>query len=112
MVVALILVGTSLRGLTTSVHVVGATQCSRAEALYRHALGASAGQRPTDVIVVSSKGCLRVRLVHDVDEESRVPEWAEDRRERPAVHARGHGQTVPVPLRGQRAIEILEQAVR
>jgi len=54
-VVALILVGTWLRGLTTSVHVVGTTQSSQAEALYRQALGASAGQRPTDVIVVSSK---------------------------------------------------------
>jgi hypothetical protein len=54
-VVALILVGTSLRGLTTSVHVVGTTQSSQAEALYRQALGASAGQRPTEVIVVSSK---------------------------------------------------------
>src|ERR1700722_7843717 len=54
-VVALILVGTSLRGLTTSVHVVGTTQSSQAEALYRQALGASAGQRPTDVIVVSSR---------------------------------------------------------
>jgi RND superfamily putative drug exporter len=54
-VVALILVGTSLRGLTTSVHVVGTTQSSQAEALYRQALGASAGQRPTDVIVVGSK---------------------------------------------------------
>ncbi len=54
-VVALILVGTSLRGLTTSVHVVGTTQSSQAEALYRQALGASASQRPTDVIVVSSK---------------------------------------------------------
>ena len=53
--VALILVGTWLRGLTTSVHVVGTTQSSQAEALYRQALGASAGQRPTDVIVVSSK---------------------------------------------------------
>ena len=55
-VVALILVGTSLRGLTTSVHVVGTTQSGQAEALYRQALGASAGQGPTDVIVVSSKG--------------------------------------------------------
>ena len=54
-VVALILIGTSLKGLTTSVHVVGTTQSSQAEALYRQALGASAGQRPTDVIVVSSK---------------------------------------------------------
>ncbi len=54
-VVALILAGTSLRGLTTSVHVVGTTQSSQAEALYRQAAGASAGQRPTDVIVVSSK---------------------------------------------------------
>jgi hypothetical protein len=32
-VVALILVGTSLRGLTTSAHVVGTTQASHAEAL-------------------------------------------------------------------------------
>jgi putative drug exporter of the RND superfamily len=54
-VVALILAGTSLRGLTTSVHVVGTTQSSQAEALYRQVVGASAGQRPTDVIVVSSK---------------------------------------------------------
>src|SRR6202042_2863970 len=54
-VAALILVGTSLHGLTTSAHVVGTTQSSQAEALYRHALGASAGQTPTDVIVVSSK---------------------------------------------------------
>ena len=54
-VVALILVGTSLHGLTTSAHVVGTTQSSQAEALYRQALGAPAGQRPTDVIVVSSK---------------------------------------------------------
>ncbi|MGO9668048.1 MAG: hypothetical protein ACLPS1_05605, partial [Streptosporangiaceae bacterium] len=55
-VVALILVGTSLRGLTTSVHVVGTTQSGQAEALYRQAMGASFGQRPTDVIVVSSTG--------------------------------------------------------
>ena len=55
MVVALILVGTLLSGLTTSVHVVGTTQSSQAEALYRQALGAPAVQRPTDVIVVSSK---------------------------------------------------------
>jgi hypothetical protein len=54
-VVALILVGTSLRGLTTGAHVVGTTQASHAEALYRQALGASASQGPTDVIVVSSK---------------------------------------------------------
>jgi uncharacterized membrane protein YdfJ with MMPL/SSD domain len=54
-VLALILVGTSLTGLTTGAHVVGATQSSQAEALYRQALGASAGQKPTDVIVVSSK---------------------------------------------------------
>src|SRR3984957_16835686 len=54
-VVALILIGTSLHGLTTSAHVVGTTQASQAEALYRQALGASASQRPTDVIVVSSQ---------------------------------------------------------
>jgi hypothetical protein len=47
-VVALILVGTSLRGLTTGAHVVGTTQSSQAEALYRQAIGAPAGQsRPT-----------------------------------------------------------------
>jgi putative drug exporter of the RND superfamily len=54
-VVALILVGTSLKGLSTSAHVVGTTQSSQAEALYDQAMGASAGQRPTDEIVVSSK---------------------------------------------------------
>ena len=54
-VVALILIGTSLSGLSTSAHVVGTTQSSQAEALYAQAMGASAGQRPTDVIVVSSK---------------------------------------------------------
>ena len=43
--VALIRVVTSLRGLTTSAHVVGTTLPSQAEALYRQALGASAGQR-------------------------------------------------------------------
>ena len=41
--------------ILTGAHVVGTTQSSQAEALYRQALGASAGQRPTDVIVVSSK---------------------------------------------------------
>jgi hypothetical protein len=54
-VAALILVVTTLSGLTTGAHVVGTTQSSQAEARYRQALGASAGQRPTDVIVVSSK---------------------------------------------------------
>ena len=53
--VSLVLVGTSLQGLTTSAHVVGATQSSQADALYDRAIGAAAGQKPTDVIVVSSK---------------------------------------------------------
>src|ERR1700722_12893594 len=52
---AWVLVGAWLKGLSSSVHVVGTTQSSQAEALYRQALGASAGQRPTDVIVVSSR---------------------------------------------------------
>ena len=52
--VALVLVGTSLKGLTTSAHVVGTTQSSQAEALYNEVVG-SASQKPTDVIVVSSK---------------------------------------------------------
>ena len=52
--VSLVLVGTSLKGLTTSSHVVGTTQSSQAEALYNGVVG-SARQKPTDVIVVSSK---------------------------------------------------------
>jgi hypothetical protein len=54
-VVALILIGTSLSGLSTSASVVGTTQSSQAKTLYGQAMGASAGQRPTDVIVVSSQ---------------------------------------------------------
>ena len=53
-VVALVLAGTSLKGLTTTAHVVGGTQSSQAEALYNGVVG-SASQKPTDVIVVSSK---------------------------------------------------------
>ena len=46
--VALILIVTSLSGLTTSAHVVGTTQSSQAEALYRQAMGAPAASgRPT-----------------------------------------------------------------
>ena len=52
--VALVLVGTSLKGLTTTVNVVGTTQSSKAEALYNEVVR-SAGHKPTDVIVVSSK---------------------------------------------------------
>ena len=51
--VALVLTGTSLKGLTTTAHVVGTTQSSQAEALYDRVVG-SARQKPTDVIVVSS----------------------------------------------------------
>jgi uncharacterized membrane protein YdfJ with MMPL/SSD domain len=53
-VVALVLAGTSLKGLTTTPHVVGATQSSQAETLYNQVVG-SANQKPSDVIVVSSK---------------------------------------------------------
>ena len=52
--VALVLVGTSLKGLTTGAHVVGTTQSSQAEALYNQVVR-SESQKPTDVIVVSSK---------------------------------------------------------
>jgi putative drug exporter of the RND superfamily len=52
--VALVLAGTSLKGLTTTSHVVGATQSSQADTLY-NAVVRSASQKPTDVIVVSSK---------------------------------------------------------
>ena len=51
---ALVFAGTSLKGLTSTAHVVGTTQSSRAEALYSEAVG-SARHMPTDVIVVSSK---------------------------------------------------------
>ena len=54
-VLSLVLVGTALHGLTTSAHVVGSTQSSKAEALYDQTVGAAAGAQPTDVIVVSSK---------------------------------------------------------
>jgi putative drug exporter of the RND superfamily len=51
---ALVLAGTSLKGLTTTAHVVGVTQSSQAESLYNSVVG-SARAKPTDVIVVSSK---------------------------------------------------------
>jgi uncharacterized membrane protein YdfJ with MMPL/SSD domain len=53
-VAALVLAGTSLKGLTSTSHVVGATQSSQAETLYNEVVG-SGSQKPTDVIVVSSK---------------------------------------------------------
>ncbi len=54
-VVALVLVGTSLKGLTTSAHVVGTTESSQAQALYDQVVGSSTDRKPTDVIVLSSK---------------------------------------------------------
>ncbi len=51
--IALLLVGTSLKGLTTTAQVVGTTQSSQAEALYDR-VGGSVSQKPTDVIVVSA----------------------------------------------------------
>ena len=54
-VVAVVLVVTSLHGLTTNAHVVGTTESSQAEALYDHYFGGAGDQKPTDVIVVSSK---------------------------------------------------------
>jgi len=52
---ALVLAATSLHGLTSTSHVVGATPSSRAAALYNRVSGGSASRQPTDVIVVSSK---------------------------------------------------------
>ena len=52
--VALVLAGTSLKGLTTTPHVVGGTQSSQAEALNSE-VAASGSHKPTDVIVVSSR---------------------------------------------------------
>src|ERR1700729_2248296 len=53
--VALVLAGTSLTGLTTTSHVVGATQSSKAESLYNEVVGLGSHHKATDVIVVSSK---------------------------------------------------------
>jgi uncharacterized membrane protein YdfJ with MMPL/SSD domain len=54
-VVALVLITTSLKGLTSNAYVVGGTQSKTAEALYSQVIGAqAAGRTPTDVIVVSS----------------------------------------------------------
>ena len=52
--VSLVLVGTSLKGLTTDSHVVGTTQSAQAEGLYNEVVP-TATEKPTDVIVVSSK---------------------------------------------------------
>ena len=52
--IALVLAGTSLTGLTTNSHVVGETQSSRAETLYNEVVR-SGSHKATDVIVVSSK---------------------------------------------------------
>ena len=51
---SLALVGTSLKGLSTNSHVVGTTQSSQAEVLYNQVVR-SPGEKPTDVIVISSK---------------------------------------------------------
>ena len=69
--VALVLAGTSLKGLTTTAHVVGTTQSSQAEALYDRVVG-SASQKPTDVIVVSSNELDRQRSgLQDIREQAR-----------------------------------------
>lgn len=53
--VALVLIMTSLKGLTSTAYVVGGTQSKTAEVLYSQVIGAqAAGRTPTDVIVVSS----------------------------------------------------------
>ena len=53
-VIALVLVVTSLRGLTSTGAVIGSTQSSQAQALYNKVLGAASSERATDIIVVSS----------------------------------------------------------
>jgi RND superfamily putative drug exporter len=53
--VALVLITTSLKGLTSNAYVVGPTQSKTAEALYNQVIGSqAAGRTPTDVIVISS----------------------------------------------------------
>ena len=44
--VALVLAGTSLKGLTTTAHVVGTTQSAQAEALYNEVVRSAARSRP------------------------------------------------------------------
>lgn len=55
-VIALVLVVTSLKGLTSTGAVVGSTQSSHAQVLYNRVLGVASTERPTDVIVLSSAG--------------------------------------------------------
>ena len=53
---ALVLITTSLKGLTSNAYVVGGTQSKTAVALYSQVIGSqAAGRSPTDVIVVSSR---------------------------------------------------------
>ena len=52
------LAATSLRGLTSTAHVIGSTPSSQAEALYARATGGGSARQPTDVIVVSSRTAL------------------------------------------------------
>jgi putative drug exporter of the RND superfamily len=78
--VSLVLAGTSLKGLTTNSHVVGTTQSSQAEALYKEVVR-SATQKPTDVIVVSSK----ISTVSAPDFKARVGNLAAKVRNSPGV---------------------------
>ena len=55
MVLALLLIVTSLRGLTSTGVVIGSTPSSQANALYNQVVGVASARQPTDVIVVSSK---------------------------------------------------------
>jgi uncharacterized membrane protein YdfJ with MMPL/SSD domain len=55
-VVGLLLIGTSLKGMTSNAYVVGGTQSKQAEELFTQVIGSTAGRSPTDVIIVSSKG--------------------------------------------------------
>ena len=54
-VLALVLIVTLLRGLTSTGAVIGSTPASRADALYNQVVGVGSARQPTDVIVVTSK---------------------------------------------------------
>ena len=122
-VVALVLAGTTLHGLTTSEHVVGATPSSQAEALYNQVIGASAAaRRPTDVIVVSSKSttvddpgfkALVTRLLDQVKTSPGVTNVGTDLSPRsPLVSSTGHAALIELRAASDADIKPVVHAVQ
>ena len=116
------LAATSLHGLTSTSHVIGTTPSGRAEALYNRATGGSAGLRPTDVIVVSSKtatasstsfrsvvGGLAARLRSDPGITGVRADLAPGS---PLVSARGHAGLIVLRAASDAAIKPVVSSVR